>query len=630
MKQPSFRVTIATLILASCIEQRHGGGWGPDETAEAKDVDQITLYDEISEQLDAIAEDDSENEVAAQKVFCGPGEACNALLHVDHSCPGRCITQPHKVLCKGEVHYGLCHYVFAQKRNQAVDIGGILVSPESVPAEAVVGQLVDIKISVANRTFAPINVPFSVKHMDNWEILTSNFADLKEISLGPLEAMELIAQMRPLSANVFHSSTETVGGPFVLLSLYIGEGLAEFYTVVFFSEDEPIECGGHYFPAQWCEDNVCGTLGAFYTQAQCCEGVFFPGAMCCNDSDCTAGACIDGKCVDQAPNGLLANNLPIGNQRVLLVLVDSWLEPSSDLCADRSKELPPWVQYEEATKYFEALVRARTGRDLVKFRWKVIGGFSSTDFIDDGNYVFGNYVERLEEYLTSKGCEPFAAFDKVVVASTLIDLLGFGGHALDRGRVAVGSVTNPYLLAHELAHTFGASDLYLDLGGRFQYVLDLMGNNLGGLGTPNDGVMWGEIGLDDLDRDGIIDLVQFAAFPEQLRVENISANITYKNTLEVTFSFSALESGLWKRVVVNNCSVEVIGFGALKACSENRRKKIFVFDEYEVDIAALKAKSTIEIRVSATETFTARDWSRKTLTFSETFVVPLGYLAGPQ
>ncbi len=126
--------------------------------------------------------------------------------------------------------------------------------------------------------------------------------------------------------------------------------------------------------------------------ARCCGDVFCPGAQCCSDADCVGGSCVDGRCLFDVPTLGSANTVPIGNQSILLVLVDSDFPPASSPCEDRAEEARKVLPLDETSAFLEGLVRARTQRDLLSLRWVVLAGLQSSEFIDDGDYLFPRYT----------------------------------------------------------------------------------------------------------------------------------------------------------------------------------------------------------------------------------------------
>lgn len=557
-----------------------------------------------------------QSETSSEKK-CLPNEACNALLLDDSTCPLECIPQPTGIFCAGAAHNGLCcHEVF---ENRPVRVGALIVKPESWPVQAILGEVHTVRVSVFNTSATTVTTPFWYKHPDNWEMLSCSFEGVSTLTIPSSDSVTLEAQLRALAPDILDSCNQTI------ISFYFGEGYLDIFASIAFPQEQSVECGGFYFPHDWCRNDVCGEIGQFYALSVCCDNIFYPGSMCCNNQDCLQGTCVDGRCVAEVPSNPNANNIPLGHQSILLVLLDFDFPTSISICDDRSNDIRSLVPFEEASLFIENLVLQRTHRDFVDFRWTVITGITTKEVAQDVT-LFTEVMELLDQYLASHNCPTFSQFDKVIVSSPIFDLQGWGGQAMDRGRIAVLSPMNPYLLAHELAHTFGASDLYLDAGGKFQYQKDLMGNNLGGLGEPKDAVMWGEIGLGDIDRNGVIDLAEFAAFPEGLDIENLTANLTYKDSLELSFSFVGFEGNVAKRVVLSNFRLELPEYNTGRDVSDYRRVKMVVFDSHELDLMTIAQRQKIMVRVSAELSFTDRDWKRKTLKLDKTMTVPVGKL----
>lgn len=151
--------------------------------------------------------------------------------------------------------------------------------------------------------------------------------------------------------------------------------------------------------------------------------------------------------------------------------------------------------------WYDDLATRRLGRDTADLRWTVRRGIASSDFLAPGDPTdWATFSQRLDAWLTARGCPLIGAWDKVVVAAPTVDLQEFGGRYFDRGLIAVHSAADRYLLAREPGHSFGADDPYLALGGRTHWSGDLMGNDLAAPPLPGDGVLWGETGFADLER----------------------------------------------------------------------------------------------------------------------------------
>jgi hypothetical protein len=179
---------------------------------------------------------------------------------------------------------------------------------------------------------------------------------------------------------------------------------------------------------------------------------------------------------------------------------------------------------------------------------------------------------------------------------------------------------DPMLLAHELAHTLGGDDLYTTMGGYFQYVWELMGNNFGQQGTPGDGVLWGQAGMGDANRNGVIDRFEYALQPESLTVVDCHAKLTQKNTLEVTTHVGAVEGAIAKKALMMPVKVALPEVPAEKELAYG---DTLVFDSTEVDLAALGQKPAVKVRVTGAFSYTDTALKRVHLQLDSTLDVPL-------
>ncbi len=552
---------------------------------------------------------------------CRADEACNARLLPDGACPGACIPQVYGRGCPGFVSHGLCQRLEPlPDGNPDADFGDLHVHVAAAPPLAYVGETHDVSVVVTNRGSRPFVVDFRSKHPDTWVLEDADFPSDPGFTLQPEEERVLTARMRAVAEDALMLN----GG--VMLTLGFGPDLSyDVRSLVAYPAAGNVACGEWAFPETYCPGGVpdCYANRLFYTSGRCCADVFYPATFCCADPDCLGARCVDGRCVTQAPNGL-ANTLPVGHQRFLLVRVDLDEPSPGGPCENRAAALRGPLRLDEAVAYFDAVIEARTGlRDVLAVDWTVFAGLRSDDFAA-GDFLYAPYVDALEAHLAEAGClDTFADFDKVIVASPLLDLAGTAGQAFDGDKIAVFVGDEPLLLAHELAHTFGASDLYLDLGGQFQYLFDLMGNNLGGFGPPEDGVLWAEIGLGDLDRNGVIDGFDVAAHPEALVVAALEAFLTDKRSLEIHLRLGGLEAGGVGRVIVNQLDLALPEFALQRDVYDSRDTKVVAFDEHEVDLDRLATAPAVAVRVQATLPTTDRNFARKWLTLDETVSVPL-------
>ncbi|MFO0747469.1 MAG: hypothetical protein U1F43_17660 [Myxococcota bacterium] len=554
---------------------------------------------------------------------CGDLEACNAFLDDDGLCPDTCFTTVVPVACPGSVRHAVCDLGPAPPPQPGtVDYGALRVTPTSVPQDAVVGDARDLVIRLENTSDAPLSRPFGWKDPHTWLITAPSWAGLSTIDLAPHATLDLTARITAQRAT-----TLSQGGDLVV-TFDFGGDVYEPRATVHFPDTTAFggfSCGGEHFPQTWCSpDNGddCAAGGNFYLSARCCDDVFYPGAVCCDDDECQDGSCVSGRCVYAAPLLGSANNAAVGHQTIRLVLVDAHPE-ITDPCADHAADLAAELQLDRIEGWFDDLARRRLGRDAMDLRWTV-SAVATSDFLS-GENQWEPYVAALDAYLTAQGCPLRGAYDKIIVSGPSADLMGYGGIYFDRGEIAAGLSGNPYLFTHELAHSFGATDLYLDLAGRLVFPLALMGDWLQPDPFPSDAVAWAELGFGDVDHDGVIDAVEQAAFPTSLDVADLRATLTTKDTLEIRWRFVGIEDGIAKRVqvpIIASVAIPAAGF-ALGDWSYQLPEKVLVLAPSQVDFAAVEAAGTLDVALRASYRFTDRDWQHRTLTLDRTFAVPV-------
>ena len=562
--------------------------------------------------VDSDSDSDSDADVEVSPQVCADFEACDALLDGEGRCPGTCRSTDDRLRCDGFVKHSVCNtYEPVETPTEAVDFGRFTVTPITWPEDAVVGETYDFEVRVDNDTQSPLTLSFSWKNPQTFAFADASWDRIASIELPANGSVTLTAQITALQAT-----TLSAGSNLIVTLVFDGDSAFEPRATVHFPATEAISCGGEYFPANWCPGEGCYASHTYYSQARCCDDVFFPGATCCDDSECDLGACVDGKCVFETPYLTSANNLPIGKQRVRIVLVDTHPQ-LTDPCADHYEDVKSEFDFGTTEAWYDDLSQRRIGRNSVDFQWIITGGVATSDFLTGPNY-WDDYSRELNAYLEQRGCPIFDAYDKVLISASSIDLQGFGGFYVNKGNIAIFSAHGAYLVAHELAHSFGATDLYLDLGGAFLYPQALMGNNLAAPPLPNDKVAWGEMGFADIDRNGIIDVVEFAAFPDSLAVANATATITSKGSLEIRWELVATEGGIVKRVVVPEYTVTVPAANASFTLYYPGRWKVVTFDATQVDLDALTLAGSVEVTIAVAYRFTANDWTPKTLHVNET------------
>ena len=543
---------------------------------------------------------------------CKTNEACNQLLADDSYCYGTCFSEENYLICEGTVIDNLCYLINPPEKPYTKDIiDDIKITAPQIPDYVYVGDRLEIELVLTNLKDEKNALSYSFKNPDNWEILPENFDQEGNLSFEPKEEKRLKFNANAIKSNIFLPNYT----PIITFSFnYTGY---ELYTKVRFEKREDyIKCGEEYFPPTYCSTQDCSGYSN-YNSARCCDNVFYPGAQCCDSNDCTNSVCIDGKCIYRVPGIFLANTTLIQNNRILIILSDLPEFSESKLCENKYEDLRDELQLDIIEDYYKKIVFGRTGRtDITNFRWEVLAGFNSEKFITNSDYTYQNFKNNLNDYINSQlKCNiNFEDYDKLIIISPRLDLYGFGGMAFGYGYIGQIQYANGYLTTHELTHSFGASDLYLDMGGSFEYATSLMGNNLGGFGFPQDKVMWGEIGLSDINRNGVIDLFEFARFPERISVENIRAKLTQKESVEISFEPYLVENGRNMKGVFLMYHLELPEYNQIIDIPE----PFTAFDQYQVDLNKIRETKKIKVRISIDYKYSDKDFKRQNLNFDKT------------
>lgn len=549
--------------------------------------------------------------------ICNKGEACNQLPLEDSHCYGECYNEMIYLSCEGTVVDNLCYLLTPPEKPYTKDIiDDIKITHSQIPDYVFVGDRLEIELILTNLRDEKNYLTYGFKNPDSWEIRPQNFDYEGILSFEPKEEKRLRFNANAIKPNIL----EHVHSYIPIITFSFNYTNYELYAKIRFDKrDEYIKCGEEYFPATYCSTQDC-TGYSNYNSAVCCNSIFYPGATCCNTNDCVNGTCIDGKCIYRVPSMFLANTTLIQNNRILIIISDFPEFPESELCRDKYKELKDKLQLDLIDEYYKTIVYNRTGRkDVVNFRWEVLAGFNSDKFITNGDYTFQNFKNSLNDYINSQlKCDiNFDDYDKIIIISFRMDLYGFGGMAFGLGNIGQIQYSNGYLTAHELCHSFGASDLYLDMGGSFQYATSLMGNNLGQIGFPQDRVAWGEIGLSDVNENGVIDIFEFARFPESIVIENIHAKLTQKESLEISFEPYLIERGRKMRGVFLMYHIELPEYNQIIDTPE----PFIAFDQYQVDLKKIRETRKIKVRIVINYKYSDNDFKRKALNFDKTIEI---------
>ncbi len=599
-------------------DQGSGEGLPPGDMGTDDETAVDAMFDEdhggpVDAMDDALDVRDS-GEIQVQEK-CAAGQACNMPLEDDGTCPGQCIDQHYGLRCPGQVVDSLCLPKDVEVEHGDTDkhIGALYVKVVKQPDISVIGDVKDLQIDITNTSDAPVKTAFGFKNPGTWQILDSNFGGLTSITLGPHEKKSLTARIKAVTSNVLDPMK-------AVFSFIIGNGVFEPYAVVGLPPGQGIECGGVNFPSRI---QGSGPKDYFrYRHAVCCDGVFFPGAYCCTNQDCDGVACIDGHCIDSVPLMPNANVLARGDIRVLMVIADNPDTDGFNPCIDSSDVLTR-IPFDQVKNFYKGMLRKETGLEDVNFQLRVAAGVDSSMFVD-GHPKPMDYFDAFKPWFARQCGVSTDDFDKKIVVSGIIDLQGYAGMALKDGWVAVHSYERASLLAHELGHTFGATDLYINMGGRFQYARALMGNYPVQDLTPSAAllmVMRGELGMTDADLDGVIDIVEFAKFPDKLDIKVKATLVKGKGTLEITPMVAAIENDVQKRVALHTVNIDIPDLGIVGKIISNITT---AFPLTSAQVTSLQKEGRINMAVNAQYSFTNKDFKRKTLKFAQNITVLLG------
>jgi hypothetical protein len=273
------------------------------------------------------------------------------------------------------------------------------------------------------------------------------------------------------------------------------------------------------------------------------------------------------------------------------------------------------------------------GRSLTDFRFTVLAGIKTADFApaNDSPPATG---AALEAYLVARGCTAGWGrdFDRVIVVAPRVQTGAHQGLVYAADRVAV-QLWSASIATHELAHTFGATDRYFDVGGTLQYGGALMSTVDRDPPELGDAVFWAESGLGDVDRDGMIDALAFSRAPERLVVTDVSVDANKNNrTLLVRVRVGAEEGGAARVVIPREVRVELVGAGASTSMTiDGHRPGVAPGerDRYATSLRAgdeitgaafddLVAAKKARVRVRIDHAYTTPAFERKVVSFDET------------
>lgn len=556
-----------------------------------------------------------------EPVACKADEACNRALDAGGLCHGACLPQPRAPHCPRTPLHGLCHQDgVVEPATVTVTVGDIVVSPVDPPATAKTGDIVNVVYALQRKPGgapgAKVTAQVLGKAGKHWALWGIGQGQAKSVEVGDTPVLVTVA-VRAVGWDLLDHAHEvavlTVNGVDVPT-----------YTVLSFAGANAITCGDFAFPPQFngCDEGPCS---AGYPQGRCCGGVFYPSAACCVDSDCPIGVCADGRCIRRVPDNPTGRSLISGHLRVLWVVADEPGVGGPDLCTDRTEALRSSLGLPQIEGIFADMLQKRLGPGAdvlvpLALQWKVLAGLHQTPIGDGDEPTFDQWRQTVKAALQQQGCADtdFADFDVVILSRPKLYLEGYAGHVYGGGFVGLRQIAHPRLTAHEMMHTFGASDLYGDIAVQLQWSQALMGTNTSGDSPLGDDVAWAEVGLADINRDGVIDLAQYASQPESLQLASARAWIDKGPALYIRAEIGAQEAGKARALYydVANVSVELADAGEAK--TPDSFTHTVGFEGAVLDKVGAAIGSKIKVRVQAKHAFTGAGFTRTSLALDTT------------
>lgn len=438
-------------------------------------------------------------------------------------CSGNCVngycSEENVYQCLGEAREGLCYnkgyydgYGGWQKSYEDANLKIDFVTPNS----AKVGDTINIQTSILNKHSNPSYIDY------NYQI----FSDICEkISSDLLTNDNLGKQMihLPLAPNEMKSffTTCKLNAPTVktiprgLFGFSFKSSFVDKDLLIFMSNIEPINdyitCNSAKYPSRM--PNIGDDS---YESSKCCNNLFYPGFVCCADSDCANGKCSDGRCVNKYDKG---NALAIGNKEVLFIEIS---QTNVDVNPCVKKDAHPLLIGVES--YYDSMANRYLNRDtdFINFNWSVYGKFNLSILgLTQNEVTLSNGYMKVRDAVVN-----YCNLSNNQYTNTLFVVPGYssywcGGESdcaiKGISFVILSGSKSSTTTAHELAHTFGCSDIYNSLGGNYQWRGELMSAGREKIDSadlplsslPGLQVCRGEMGWMDLDGNGIIEVIDW-------------------------------------------------------------------------------------------------------------------------
>lgn len=608
-------------------------GSAADGGQDAVDVDAGTAPDGLDEDAEDGAAD-ATGDVAADAgaadvdqpapQACGVHSACNRPLLGDGTCPGACLPQPQGPHCDRAPQHALCHVdPVVEPKTATVTVGDVTVEPLQWPAQASTGETHTLRFALTRA--GQVNAPVALTAVagPHWQIIATSFTQGGSIAVG--------GQPVVVEVTVLAKGWDLYDHAHDVAVLQVDGQAVAVYSVLSYAGPGAVACGGHSFPSKWSGCLGGGECSLSYPQSRCCGGVFYPSAACCVDADCPIGTCADGRCIRRTPDKVLGRSMISGHVRVLWVIANEPGVGTADLCDDEQATLADKLGLDTVEAVFTQFLAARLGAGAdvavpLKMQWRVLAGLQVNAIDDDKSPSFEQWLPQVVQALTDAGCQAvtFDDYDIVILSHPKLYLHGYGGRVFPLGKIGLRSIDKPLLTAHEIVHTFGAGDLYGDIAVKLHWDHALMGTNTYGDKPVTDDVCWAEIGLGDVDRNGVIDLVEFASAPDGLLLEGATAVLEGKGpSLHVLPRIRASEGATTRRVYFDaeQFQVELVGTDAVVGLDAFLHEAVF-----EGAIMAgldLQVGGKIGVRVTGKHVFTGEGFARKTLALDQTVEVEI-------
>ena len=471
--------------------------------------------------------------------------------------------------CKGQIVDPFCYGTdeFFRRIEKSHIIGDIKITAD-YPDKVTMGDVFDFKATFENSGNAKQDIVFTRftptidlkssdgKDLNKYKILsTSEFPGIiknpsgfkqgyLKLVLNPGEKKIFSAKVKANYANIFPGASQDylfVFGIEYLNGNFLGEQVSFRNTILF---DQGQVCGNYNFPKQI---KYCGNEALAegcrdkYESSVCCNGVFYPGANCCSDSDCQSEKCIDGICIKKGEHatGLKPTMKAVGTKRIAIIELK---DNANDNCDKK-----PATDLKEITDLIEGFYDQKTketvgkDKDFLNFEWTRFGEFkieilSDSDRMkkiqelnqanvseEEISRIIGSYSNENDKLLGIQKRCGFEDFDQVVVIDKRNNQRFSGETENYFESAGHGYIYSRFLkeqslsLTHEIGHAFGCRDLHTEAGGRLQWAGSLFGKRStqqkedfakGIFDSIKMDVCRGELGWEDLNNNGAIDVLE--------------------------------------------------------------------------------------------------------------------------